>query len=297
MDTLSSAWSLVSHNLYPFRRFFDLADLVFELAEVNITDLKVLEILTRQPPDRAASPGNFWDWMAGDSIRRLNVSLRLSLPKYDALSRAHCEGPLAISSQLWSWDKTYAACATWASVWPAVSWLPKLRSLHIWLELGDCYWWFEVAERQVVGDGFMAVLAANLQARAREDLPHMDVLFHLPRLDPARACPSIHFVTESPRSRFVTESPPSRVSLGRCFRLRFPMTRNLVQLQHGRHRNRDGIRQVESTKERLRVQGTDTNKYFLEVIEDLSHHEGTPRCGMLSQGMRSRSTEDLTSYI
>lgn len=225
MDTLSPVQSTGKLTVsFPSRRLSDCSEIVFESAVINVANLDVLERLTREPLYGATSPRNLWDWMSGESIRRLNVTCRLPLSMYQTLEKTHDEGPLGFTSRPVNWDMRDVACATWASVWPAICWLPKLRNLHIRLERvkdakrdedeerGEKALWSVVRERQAVGDCIMAVLAANLQARAREKLPHVDVLFHLPPLLPNMANPDTQFLAESPLTRF---------SLERRFRLRY----------------------------------------------------------------------------
>ena len=251
---------------------------------INVTNLEVLEVLTREPLGKATRPGRFWSWVAGPLIQRLHVTLRLPLACYEALERAKND-ELASGSQHRSGDGTDAACALWASVWPAVCGLPKLRNLHIWLDHDEASSWSVVRERRVVGGGLMTILATNLQARARaKNLPQVDVLFNLPKLHPALARPDTHFVAGSPPSLFPIE---------RRYRLRyyceeradgrlrvtgaadFPITKVLVELaeiEHDRKMTEDDIRQIESTEERLWAQGADVDAYLQEVINE--HQRG-----------------------
>ncbi|KAK8057588.1 hypothetical protein PG996_011525 [Apiospora saccharicola] len=267
------------------KMFLDVWTMVLERATINVTDLATLELLSRMPTEEAPGSSHLWNLAnyAYPLIQRLQVTLWLPLAVFEALAGLQ-EDHLACAAQYVGDDTTAVACALWARSWPAVGQLPQLRNLHVWLDHDGSSSWSHVRERQVVGTGSVAVLAAHLQDRARAgNLPPVEVLFNLPKLHPAFARPETHYVTQSPPPPFAIErrfrqNTHGEIGADGILRIKhemdFPITKMLVIIF--KYNNdpdgdweavtEDDIREVEDYETMLWKRGSDVNAYF----EDMS---------------------------
>ncbi|KAK8015581.1 hypothetical protein PG991_008469 [Apiospora marii] len=266
------------------KMFLDVCTMVLERATINVTDLATLELLSRMPTEEASGLSHLWNLAnyAYPLIQRLHVTLRLPLVVYEALAGVQDDQPGRAAESAGE-DATAVACATWARAWSAVGQLPQLRNLHVWLDHDGSSSWSHVWERQVLGAGLMAVLAAHWEDRAgAESLPPVEVLFNLPKLHPALARPETHYVSES---------PPPPFSIERRFRLDihgevgadgilrtkeeadFPITRVLVYVYKYNDDpdsdweavTEDDIREMENYEKMLWQRGSDVNAYFEDM--------------------------------
>ncbi|KFY84355.1 hypothetical protein V500_09370 [Pseudogymnoascus sp. VKM F-4518 (FW-2643)] len=192
-----------------FFRFLDVCDFVVKTTAINVTDLDTLDIWLLKPNE--LSSGSNYAWNFRDyilpSIRKLNVALRLPLAFYGALEED--EDMISVASHHTS--AVSMRCAMWKRLWPAICQLPQLRSLHIWLDHDGRPSWSFVNERLALRR-VIAALTASAQSRSEEGtMPHMDIMFNLPKLHPRFSRPDTHF----------QESPPPPFTIERRIRQRF----------------------------------------------------------------------------
>ncbi|KAI0431604.1 hypothetical protein F5Y09DRAFT_184541 [Xylaria sp. FL1042] len=177
------------------RVFFDVSDMITEVAAVNVTDLETLGILLSRysQPNNALNCGwNFWAYTCPDNIRKLNLAFRLPVAFYKELED---ETTIPATGQQMSSKSTVNT--SWVSLWPAIFRLQQLRSLHIWLDHDERSSWSVVKERMALRHVSDA-LTAHKKMRAQErGLRHLDVIVNLPKLHPGMAKPDSHFTQDN----------------------------------------------------------------------------------------------------
>lgn len=258
--------------------------MVLERANINVTDVTTLELLSRRPAEEASGSTHLWNLAnyAYPLIQKLNVTLRLPLAVYEAVAGVQ-DGQPGCAAQSAGEGATAVACASWARAWPAVGQLPQLRNLHVWLDHDGSSSWSNVRERQAVGTGLMAILATNLQDRSRAgNLPPVEVLFNLPKLHPALARQETHYLPESPPPPFAIErrfreSSHGEVGTDGTLRIKheadFPITKTLVYVfkyqddpdSDWEAVTEDEIREMEDYETMLWKRGSDVNAYFEDM--------------------------------
>ncbi|KAI0522229.1 hypothetical protein F5B22DRAFT_466099 [Xylaria bambusicola] len=250
--------------------FFEVSDIMTEIAAINVTDLETLSILLGR--DQSKDVFNYswilWEHICFTNIRKLNLTFRLPVASYREL-----EDEDTVPRQM-STESTVRAL--WASSWPDLLISRELRSLHIWLDHDNSSSWSTVKERMVLRT-LSAALTAHKQAPSQTETPQApDVVVSLPKLHPGMAAPGSHFTQDSLSLPFTIQrryrqrwhcKETSNGDLDIQYRPDFPIMEELRHLEPDREWTLQGIEELEIT---LLESGEDVEAVFGELLNSPS---------------------------
>ncbi|OIW26320.1 hypothetical protein CONLIGDRAFT_683309 [Coniochaeta ligniaria NRRL 30616] len=195
------------------RMHIDIAQVLVSDVVFQVTDLETLEHLAQGTTgsEPVSSPYAALSH-AMPSLRKLHITLRLSLPFFRALSIVATTSsssdsintPQALITPMHTSVTECDAVTSWLQVWPFLALrLQGLQSLNLWLDHDESASWSLVNER--------AILSSIVASMLPQSIARLGVTVNLPMLHPRYENPERHYTKGSP-------PPPAFVVMNRRLR-------------------------------------------------------------------------------
>lgn len=208
--------------------------LITETMTVHITSLEDLHMFLQLAHQPVPRPLRSEDSIIAEltQLRHLSITLRLSMQTFKEVASYHKDPQTPTSGH----------AAAWLQLCPALSDLPRLRTLRLWIDHDRMKSWSLVNER-----AFFAPVESLIASK-----PDLQVTVNLPMSNPK---------WESPTRHFIPGSPPAP----------FTITRRLRQWYHATN-NYDGRPDIRIEKDFPTLYGDESSDDSLETAERYERH-------------------------